>query len=117
MYTTGPGVVFDGWVNLDNGTQGSTHETQNFSILIKREGATNLGHLPTEIFSIMLTIDVLQMGQPSKELPAYYIPSRDAANTQLVILKPSGWATLCDVVPFRKETSRPAAGYLTKYHI
>ncbi|KAJ5724843.1 DUF563 domain-containing protein [Penicillium malachiteum] len=33
-----------------------------------------------------LTMDVLQMMQPSKNLPVQYIAERDAANTQLVLL-------------------------------
>lgn len=92
MYDTGPGVVFNGWVNLDGGNQGSPQETTNYSILVKREGATNHWHSLMEIFSMMLTMDVLQMTQPSKEHLAHYIPARDALNTQLIILddKPDG---------------------------
>jgi hypothetical protein len=92
MYDTGPGVVFNGWVSIDDETRGSPQETPNYSILVKREGATNHWHSLMEIFSMTLTRDVLQMTQPSKEHPAHYISGRDAPNTQLVVLddKPDG---------------------------
>ncbi|KAJ5721165.1 uncharacterized protein N7483_009099 [Penicillium malachiteum] len=38
-----------------------------------------------EIFSMTLTMDVLQMMQPSNNLHVQYIAERDAANTQLLI--------------------------------
>ncbi|KAJ5633501.1 hypothetical protein N7528_001343 [Penicillium herquei] len=86
MYDTGPGVVFDSWINLDAETEKPVEETRNYTILVKREGASNHWHSLMEIFSMTLTMDVLQMMQPSKNLPVQYIAERDAANTQLVLL-------------------------------
>jgi protein O-GlcNAc transferase len=85
-YDTGPPLVFDGWVQMDNESQSSSKKTENYTILVKREGATNHWHSLMEIYSMTLSMDVLQITpQPADSTP-FYIAERDTPNTQVVIL-------------------------------
>ncbi|OQE88319.1 hypothetical protein PENNAL_c0017G00871 [Penicillium nalgiovense] len=85
-YDTGPPLVLDGWVQMDNGTQSSSEHTENYTILVKREGATNYWHSLMEIYSMTLSIDVLQITPESTDSTPLYIAERDAPNTQVVIV-------------------------------
>ncbi|KOS40424.1 hypothetical protein ACN38_g8729 [Penicillium nordicum] len=85
-YDTGPPLVLDGWVQLENGTQSSSNKTENYTILVKREGATNHWHSLMEIYSMTLSMDVLQITPQSTDSTPFYIAERDASNTQVVIV-------------------------------
>ena len=85
-YDTGPPVVLHGWVKVDNETQLSSKKTEDYTILVKREGATNHWHSLMEIYSMTLSMDVLQITPQSTDSTPFYIAERDAPNTQVVIL-------------------------------
>jgi protein O-GlcNAc transferase len=85
-YDTGPPRVLDGWVQMDPEGQSSLKNTENYTILVKREGATNHWHSLMEIYSMTLAMDVLQITpQPTDSTP-FYIAEHDMPNTQVVIL-------------------------------
>jgi hypothetical protein len=54
--------------------------------LVKREGATNHWHSLMEIYSMTLSMDVLQITPQSTDFTPFYIADRDVPNTQVVIL-------------------------------
>ncbi|KAJ5930342.1 DUF563 domain-containing protein [Penicillium verhagenii] len=85
-YDTGLPVVFNGWIQMDNETQPSSTKTENYTILVKREGATNHWHSLMEIYSMTLSIDALQITAQSTDYTPFYVAARDAPNTQVVIL-------------------------------
>ncbi|RJE19216.1 hypothetical protein PHISCL_08441 [Aspergillus sclerotialis] len=85
-YNTGPQVVLDGWVNLDDNIRGrAPPDTPNYTILVKREGSENLWHCLMEIFSMTMTLDVLQIS-PRLNESRPFLTAADAANTQVVLL-------------------------------
>lgn len=86
-YGTGPSRVLYGWVDMQNTTLNISEPSgdQNYTILVKREGSHNLWHSMMEIFSMSLTMDVLQMSRPKNESRPFWTPA-DAANTQVVLL-------------------------------
>ncbi|CAI7678952.1 unnamed protein product [Penicillium pancosmium] len=85
-YDTVPSRVLDGLVKMDHEAEFSSQRSQNYTILVKRESATNLWYTMMEIYSMMLSLDVLHMTlQPNMpSIPS--ISKSDAENTQLVIL-------------------------------
>ncbi|KAL4788765.1 DUF563 domain-containing protein [Aspergillus venezuelensis] len=84
-YNTGPQVILDGWVQLNNNPGERLPSTLNYTILIKREGSQNLWHSLLEIFSMTMTLDVLQMTwRPDDARP--FFSGLDADNTQVIIL-------------------------------
>ncbi|PLB48437.1 hypothetical protein P170DRAFT_456945 [Aspergillus steynii IBT 23096] len=86
-YRTGPSTVIYNWVDVQNTTLNSTkpiNET-DFTILVKREGSHNLWHSMMELFSMTMTMDVLQMSRAENETQPFWTPS-DAKNTQVVLL-------------------------------
>ncbi|KAK2787605.1 hypothetical protein FQN53_005055 [Emmonsiellopsis sp. PD_33] len=83
-YETGPRRIFQDFVNM-NGDIKTPGPSSSYTILIKREGATNLWHCLMEIFAMTLTIDVLRTTlEPASNAP--FFASGDPANTQVVIL-------------------------------
>ncbi|KAJ5757144.1 DUF563 domain-containing protein [Penicillium nucicola] len=85
-YNTGPYFVLDGWVQMEEESQLSPKKTENYTILIKREGATNHWHSLMEIYSMTLSMDVLQITSQPKASTPFYDTERDAPNTQVFIL-------------------------------
>jgi protein O-GlcNAc transferase len=85
-YDTGTPHVFNGWVQMDNETQTSSTKTGNYTILVKREGSTNHWHSLMEIYSMTLSMDVLQITPISPGSTPFYIAERDSPNTQVVIV-------------------------------
>ena len=85
-YNTGPQVVLDGWVDLDdNIRERAPLDVPNFTILVKREGSENLWHCLMEIFSMTMALDVLQIS-PRRNDSRPLLIAADAANTQVVFL-------------------------------
>lgn len=83
-YNTGPRVIFDEYVSRTRHLR-QNPTTHNYTILIKREGALNPWHCLMEIWSAMMTMDVLRMAvNPATNAP-FYVPA-DVKNTQIVIL-------------------------------
>ncbi|KAE8141235.1 hypothetical protein BDV38DRAFT_237599 [Aspergillus pseudotamarii] len=87
-YNTGPNVVFNNLIDLQNDSSTSTGTplgSANFTILVNREGATNPWHTLMEIFSMTMTIDVLQMSRDvDSERPLF--TAADIDNTQVLIM-------------------------------
>lgn len=83
-YGTGPKLIFDEYVSETRHLR-QYPTTTNYTILIKREGALNPWHCLMEIWSTMMTIDVLRMSvNPATNAPFYIF--EDVQNTQIVIL-------------------------------
>lgn len=83
-YNTGPSSIFTDFIRLD-GAHEKAPRTQNYSVLIKREGAGNPWHSLMEIFSMTMTLDVLRM-TPEPQTRRPFLAADDAENTQIVIL-------------------------------
>lgn len=88
-YQTGPRVILDNYVRTIAAEELRsilTSGPQEFSILIKREeNLNNLWHRLMELFSLFMTLDVLQMTRnPATNKP--YFNNEDMENTQVVIL-------------------------------
>jgi protein O-GlcNAc transferase len=83
-YETGPRVIFDQFIHLDDRFEPPL-PTKNYTILMKREDAQNLWHSLMEIFSLSMTLDVLQM-TPESHNGRALLSKDDAENTQVVIL-------------------------------
>ncbi|KAJ9206950.1 hypothetical protein DTO021D3_1686 [Paecilomyces variotii] len=83
-YGTGPRVVIEDFIDLDPTTT-PPPVANNYTVLVKREGAYNPWHSLMEIFSMMMTLDVLRI---TPELPdgAPLLTEHDTTNTQVVIL-------------------------------
>ncbi|KAB8291749.1 hypothetical protein EYC80_006544 [Monilinia laxa] len=83
-YNTGTKVIFDDYFSKTRHLR-QYPSTYNYTILIKREGALNPWHCLLEIWSTMMTMDVLRMSiNPGTNAPFYV--SEDVQNTQIVIL-------------------------------
>ncbi|RAL58480.1 hypothetical protein DID88_005184 [Monilinia fructigena] len=83
-YNTGTKVIFDDYFSKTRHLR-QYPSTYNYTILIKREGALNPWHCLLEIWSTMMTMDVLRMAvNPATNAPFYV--SEDVQNTQIVIL-------------------------------
>ncbi|KAH6711267.1 hypothetical protein BKA61DRAFT_613384 [Leptodontidium sp. MPI-SDFR-AT-0119] len=83
-YGTGPKVLYDSAVQLHNNVEGSS-PTPNFTILLKREGAWNPWHCLMEIWSLIMSLDVLRTtSDPDTGKPFFTV--EDAENTQILIL-------------------------------
>ncbi|POR32116.1 Uncharacterized protein TPAR_07686 [Tolypocladium paradoxum] len=82
-YETGPGVIMDEAVLLDKAA--SVGRSQITTILLKREGMSNLWHSLMEIMSLSWSLDVLQMtvdahtGEP-------FIPPKAGPTTQVIVV-------------------------------
>lgn len=85
MFETGPRVVMDNWIELDNALEASGPGTSKYTILVKREGPSNIWHGLLEIFSVALTMDILEMSQVASDLRHFFTPL-DVLNTQVVLL-------------------------------
>ena len=88
-YQTGARVILDNYVRTTAAEELRsilTSGSHEFSILIKREEIlNNLWHRLMELFSLSMTLDVLQMTRnPATNKP--YFSSEDMENTQAVIL-------------------------------
>lgn len=84
-YETGPGVVFDKFVELDTGRKELTSPSSDSFVLVKREGPSNVWHCLMEILSMTFSLDVLRMSSKSgKKGP--YLPTENLENTQVVLL-------------------------------
>lgn len=100
MYETGPGYILNEYLNAgrreSKNKDGQEEEeekkevmapksTSNYTILVKREGEGNLWHSLVELFSMFLSMDVLQMSpRPGDGRP--FFTEADIANTQVVFL-------------------------------
>lgn len=84
MFDTGPRVIMDNWIELDDTVEPNESETPRYTMLVKREGSSNIWHSLLEIFSVSLTLDVLQMSQLPDSQPFFTTP--DMLNTQVVLL-------------------------------
>lgn len=103
MYQTGPGYILNQWLNAgERKRKGNKDEdgqkkkegeeeitvpksTSNYTLLVKREGEGNLWHCLVELFSMFLSMDVLQMSpRPGDGKP--FFTEADMANTQVVFL-------------------------------
>ena len=92
-YQTGPRFILDNYVRTGAAEEMRsilTSGSQEFSILIKREeNLNNLWHRLMELFSLFMTLDVLQMTRnPATNKP--YFSNEDMENTQVVILDDIG---------------------------
>lgn len=89
MYETGPGVVLDSSLRLDgkdfHDNSAISSADAKYTVLIKREGEGNLWHCLVEIFSAVMTMDVLQMSQRPHGSSPFFTPA-DKSNTQVVFL-------------------------------
>ncbi|MCJ1410101.1 hypothetical protein MMC19_004186 [Ptychographa xylographoides] len=88
MYDTGPRYIFESYMKFANDTDLQCPPraiTPNYTVLIKREGAYNLWHSLMEIFSMYMTMDVLQIAVNNATGGAYFSPS-NKANTQILLL-------------------------------
>ncbi|KAL2813080.1 hypothetical protein BJX63DRAFT_421386 [Aspergillus granulosus] len=86
-YNTGPGHVLEEAVRIDdNNLSLAVPDTvPNYTLLVKREGSDNIWHSLMEIFSMTLSLDVLQMAKhPSKPTPLF--TAMDIKNTQVLVL-------------------------------
>jgi protein O-GlcNAc transferase len=83
MFDTGPRVIMDNWVELDETIEPNGSKTPKYTILIKREGSSNLWHCLLEIFSTSLTLNILQMGQTADST---FSTTPNTSNTQVVLL-------------------------------
>lgn len=84
-YDTGPGIILGRYVQLDQTWDNGHPDGSNYTILVKREGSRNYWHSLMEIYSMTLTIDVLQMTRrPNSSNP--FITPEDAVNTQVVLV-------------------------------
>ncbi|PNY21913.1 6-hydroxy-D-nicotine oxidase [Tolypocladium capitatum] len=82
-YDTGPGVVMDEAVLLDNSTplQGSSQRT---TILVQREGAGNVWHVLMELMSLTWSLDVLQISIDAETGEPFVLPNAGEM-TQVVL--------------------------------
>ncbi|TAQ83290.1 hypothetical protein B7494_g8387 [Chlorociboria aeruginascens] len=90
-YDTGPGNIFNEFINIKSTQEPSQTEcnsTSSHTVLIKREGAFNLWHSLMEIFSYTLTMDVLSLTRDPSTNEIFFTPS-DAETTQIVLLDSS----------------------------
>ncbi|CAG7916124.1 unnamed protein product [Penicillium olsonii] len=85
MSETGPRVVMDKWVHLEENHHLEQSEVPKYTIMVKREGATNMWHSLLEAFSMSLTMDVLQITPKDSDSRPFFTPP-DTSNTQVVIL-------------------------------
>jgi protein O-GlcNAc transferase len=88
-YQTGPRFILENYVRTgaaEDMRSILTSGSQEFSILVKREeNLNNLWHRLMELFSLFMTLDVLQMTRnPITNKP--YFSNGDMENTQVVIL-------------------------------
>ncbi|EFY84844.1 DUF563 domain protein [Metarhizium acridum CQMa 102] len=82
-YDTGPGLVFNEAVLLDPNSR--IHRSRTISILVKREGPSNLWHVMMELLSLSWTLDVLQISvDPTSQKP--YLSPAAASSTQVIFL-------------------------------
>ncbi|KAK1545655.1 DUF563 domain-containing protein [Colletotrichum paranaense] len=93
-YDTGPGFLFQNFVNVQAGTSPSSvtqapthHGSRPFTILVKREGHSNIWHSLMEIWSMVMSLDVLRLSHDGNDLskPFFTIPG-DVPRTQVVFL-------------------------------
>lgn len=89
-YETGPRTILDKHMKLESGEVALSEQarsSRNFSILVRREGPspiTNLFHHLMQIFSVFLTLDVLQMVVDPKTGDPFF-HAEDVKNTRVVI--------------------------------
>lgn len=86
-YETGPRVILDNYIHFDDAaTEVVANSSKSFTILVKREGSGNPWHSLLEIFSMIMTLDVLQMAGNDKTTGAPLLSQQDFENTQVIIL-------------------------------
>ena len=96
-YDTGPGWIVQNRLRIIPPTGGGIgfktlttpwpHDTAgNYTVLLKREGATNAWHCLMEIFSLYLTFDVLRMSQDRFRNNAPFFTLQNTRDTRIVIL-------------------------------
>ncbi|CAK7227208.1 hypothetical protein SCUCBS95973_006465 [Sporothrix curviconia] len=97
-YATGPRYIFDNHVSFVPGdgvvgaaaaaaaAAASSPKETRFTLLIKREGEMNPWHCLLEIWSMAMTMDVLQMSRDPATGRAFWRSADDKQNMQVVIL-------------------------------
>jgi EGF domain-specific O-GlcNAc transferase len=87
-YDTGPKHIFEKFINTNHDrqlTEDIAHSARSFSVLVKREGESNVWHCLMEIMSLTWTFDVMRMTRdPITQQPLF--TEADIQNTQIVIL-------------------------------
>ncbi|KAL5046399.1 hypothetical protein BDW71DRAFT_197586 [Aspergillus fruticulosus] len=106
-----PNHILDRTVRLHgNGSAIPVHtHSLNYTLPIKREGANNIWHTLLVVFSMTLSLDVLQMSQlPVDTIP--YFTNHDIENTQVLILddKEDGPYLIC------RKTNHPNGDWKTQ---
>lgn len=87
-YETGPRYIFDHFVELSPPRKPSRPVQDSkriFTLLLKREGAFNTWHSLMEIFSMTMTMDILQMTKDPRT-GAPFFTTADIKNTQVLVL-------------------------------
>ncbi|KXH59107.1 DUF563 domain-containing protein [Colletotrichum salicis] len=93
-YDTGPGFLFQNFVSVKAGASpssatqaASSYDSRPFTILVKREGHSNIWHSLMEIWSMVMSLDVLRLSHDGDNLdkPFFTIPW-DVPRTQVVFL-------------------------------
>ncbi|KAK7458186.1 DUF563 domain-containing protein [Colletotrichum acutatum] len=93
-YDTGPGFLFQNFVTVKAGASSSSAtqapsspDNRPFTILVKREGHSNIWHSLMEIWSMVMSLDVLRLSHDGGGLnkPFFTIPG-DVPRTQVVFL-------------------------------
>lgn len=87
-YETGPRVLLDNFIDLtiQHIKIPEDNRPEEFTVLVKREGAFNPWHSLMEIMSLSMTLDILQISSSSKRAGGAFIIPEDAPNTQVIML-------------------------------
>ncbi|PGH17823.1 hypothetical protein AJ80_04646 [Polytolypa hystricis UAMH7299] len=88
-YETGPRFIFENYIDIEQQSEETKEATSsqklNNIILLKREGAFNTWHSMIEIFSMTLSMDILQMTKdPTSNAPFFTVD--DIEDTHVLIL-------------------------------
>jgi protein O-GlcNAc transferase len=117
---TGPHWIFNDFVKVERDSSGiaatqsaaAAHaRNPRFALLIKREGDGNIFHCLMEIWSMMMTFDLLRTSpDPSRRGAPFFADSTDLPNTQAIVLDdhPDGkflelWAIFTRRPPLRRK--------------
>ncbi|KAK4116120.1 glycosyltransferase family 61 protein [Canariomyces notabilis] len=99
-YETGSRWIFDHFVKVERGSSGaatmqsttrsavrSSNMNPQFALLVKREGSSNIWHGLMEIWSMMMTFDLLRTSpNPSRKGAPFFADRSDLPNAQALVL-------------------------------
>ena len=88
-YNTGPRTIFRKHFEINQSGESKAlpaSETPTYSILVQREGDGHIWHCLMEIFSMYMSMDVLQMTPDPQTGAVMYNADDAAANTQIIVL-------------------------------